>query len=823
MMLHHKAFQFSALLGFLPAANALTATPADGVNILNDVDGNVGSNPIEVFSNVPVNLDKYFGSGNFFYPGPMEPGQVKVLVTSDCDTSQHNVDALMDIDATTGKITVILSVEDGSGAAMPFLTPSSFDAEWEIGDPFCGDQQALSAAGDCDVCVNPKTGVCEASLSSCFIDPCDESLTPCAEGQSCESNYCGGCHALCSGGETTTTVAPTTPAAIPDDPSCQPNAECFSEGSTCSVGEETCCGQTFESMKCECANTNGNLEYICMYTDACLYPPCCLSGPPANENPPVSGTCEFMGELCDTGVADDYCCFDSSGSGASYCTVTGGTPAISEAFPSEATVATTTSATKPSSSGDPTSTKDNGGSAAFSQQRCYAASFLALVLVSLLLPGRDNNAQGLLGFGAVAVAAIALSSVVPKKNGSARNNVERAISRTRGLQTCSFNVEVLYDGCVQSVSVDAPSARVIDVKTENFTSTSVDTCTTSESVTLTFPVTDTTMELDLSVNNTVDKMDEFSLECALIIMGRPYIDSTGMTLKAVPIAPDMKEMNSLTYLPWSGEVVVDDDESVSSSNNVTRQDQLSLGREWTERALSEHASVASFSAFAVALMTNNAPSDLVEDALKAGMDEIRHARTSFEIASKLVGKSVGPGPLPPSTHKFGHDLTSLALAVAREGCVDETLSAIIADLEMEDISKVLKEGAEGSIYSNIEPNTLEWIMNEMRTIASEESSHAALAWRTLNWVCDVDSDACEAVDRDVFGEKLELRFDQRAMKALSDTLKARYKLKEDWMKIHDAYRLLRSNVDASHIKSTCSESEDRLGAIPSAVLSGLIC
>ena len=296
-------------------------------------------------------------------------------------------------------------------------------------------------------------------------------------------------------------------------------------------------------------------------------------------------------------------------------------------------------------------------------------------------------------------------------------------------------------------------------------------------------------------------------------------------LKAMPIFPDADEkgMDLQASVSWAGEVTYDDEE-ISSSDNATLQNRFLLGEEWAERSLGEHSSVASFAAFAIALMTNNAPSDLVEAAFTAGMDEIRHARTSFDIASKLKGERAGPGPLPASKHDFSHDLTALALAVAREGCVDETLSAIVADLEIEDIRKVINEEWQGSMYSSIEPDTLNWIMNEMRTIALEESNHAALAWCTLNWVCGVDSDACDAVHRDVFDEaSLEARFHYRALNTLSDAAKVHNKLKENWEKIHNAHLLARSNSDISQFKnSICGGAEDDF-AIASVVLRGLIC
>lgn len=805
-MLLQKALKLSALLS---ATNALpTAVPSAGVNILDEVDGQ-GSfrGKIQVVSNVPVNLDNYFGNGMFLNGAPLYEGEVKVLVTSNCDTSQHDVQSRISLDETAGTITVDVGVEEGAGATMPFLAPSSFDAKWTKDNFWCDQQQFTEPAiavmaeptgstkpatsDGCRICKNPKTGVCDDSQANCFIDPCDVDGA-CGEGETCEANYCGGCHAICSGGSgiTTTPTKPNTPSTLPLD-ECAPNAGCAAEGSTCTSGEETCCGETYPSMKCECSDMNGSgkLAYLCRVTDACLLP--CADQLPEQlpEQLPIL---------------------------PNNVTTTAATAP-----------AATTGATEANKGGDPNNA--SGGvdtSPAFTQQRCFAASFVVLVVVSLLLPGRENYAQGWMGVGAVAVAAAVLSAGATKKNGIARNNVvERGSAHMRGLQgTCSFNVEILYDGCAQSISVDAPSARVVDVSLDDYKTTDLGDCVSEYDVTLAFPEGNA-VELDLQANNIVNTLTAFSDQCAVVAIGRPFIDSSGEMLKSLPIVPDMKEMNTLASVSWSGEIAVEE-ESISRSDNVTDHDRFLLGEEWTERAIGEHASVASFSAFSIALMTNNAPSDLVEDALKAGMDEIRHARTSFEVASKLVGKPVGPGPLPPSTHKFGDDLTSLALAVAREGCVDETLSAIVADLEVEDISRILEEeGTHDNIYSNIERDTLAWIKKEMQTIAKEESSHAALAWRTLNWVCDIDADACEAVHRNVFDEaSLELRFNQRAMNALSEMPVVRDKLNKDWVKLLEAHRLVRSNADINQVKeSICGESEDSVNDIPTGVLRGMIC
>ena len=121
-----------------------------------------------------------------------------------------------------------------------------------------------------------------------------------------------------------------------------------------------------------------------------------------------------------------------------------------------------------------------------------------------------------------------------------------------------------------------------------------------------------------------------------------------------------------------------------------------LGQQWASNALGEHASVASFSAFSIALMSNGAPSDLVQDALTAGLDELRHAKTSFDIATKLLGKEITPGPLPVSKHEFDQDIKKLALSVAKEGCVDETLWTLEVEAEVELLNEVLNGDVYGS-------------------------------------------------------------------------------------------------------------------------------
>ena len=116
--------------------------------------------------------------------------------------------------------------------------------------------------------------------------------------------------------ETVTTTAVT--AKPPSAPVCEVNGVCYEEGSSCTIGTESCCGETYDSIVCTCENG----QYLCMVTEACMMPSCCMNGPPSGE--PVEGYCNG-GEMCDTGVTGDYCCYDiMGGSGGSFCSVTGG-------------------------------------------------------------------------------------------------------------------------------------------------------------------------------------------------------------------------------------------------------------------------------------------------------------------------------------------------------------------------------------------------------------------------------------------------------------------------------------------------------------------
>jgi hypothetical protein len=136
---------------------------------------------------------------------------------------------------------------------------------------------------------------------------------------------------------------------------------------------------------------------------------------------------------------------------------------------------------------------------------------------------------------------------------------------------------------------------------------------------------------------------------------------------------------------------------------------------WLRAARQEHASIASFGRFALELLAFGAPPSLVTAAHVAAMDEIRHARACFALASRYAGEPVGPGAFPlPAALPIAADLAALAAGVVEEGCVGETIAALFA----------AEQRAAAS-----DPE----VCAALDAIVAEESEHAELAWAAVRW------------------------------------------------------------------------------------------
>jgi hypothetical protein len=141
-----------------------------------------------------------------------------------------------------------------------------------------------------------------------------------------------------------------------------------------------------------------------------------------------------------------------------------------------------------------------------------------------------------------------------------------------------------------------------------------------------------------------------------------------------------------------------------------------LIRYWARAGLAEHASVAAFARFSMALMHLGAPPELVVEAHQAALDEVRHAQLCFGLASRYAGSAIGPGPLDVDASLEGElEPERVFETLFEEGCVGETLAAL--------------EAAQAARRAE-DPRVRE----VMETIAADEQRHAELAWRSARWL-----------------------------------------------------------------------------------------
>lgn len=136
---------------------------------------------------------------------------------------------------------------------------------------------------------------------------------------------------------------------------------------------------------------------------------------------------------------------------------------------------------------------------------------------------------------------------------------------------------------------------------------------------------------------------------------------------------------------------------------------------WLQDALEEHASVAAFARLSLLLLSLGAPADLVHDAQRASLDEIAHAKLCFGLASRYANESCGPSALPLEQAFDAVGPEELARLIAAEGCIGETLGAVLAREQL----SVARD-----------PH----VARALARVCREEMRHAAFSWRLAAWL-----------------------------------------------------------------------------------------
>lgn len=165
--------------------------------------------------------------------------------------------------------------------------------------------------------------------------------------------------------------------------------------------------------------------------------------------------------------------------------------------------------------------------------------------------------------------------------------------------------------------------------------------------------------------------------------------------------------------------------------SLSRGERRLAALHWARVGAAEHVSIAGFQRFARDLEAHGAPPSLLAAARRAAMDESRHARLAFTLASVFAGAPIGPpargrGAASSVDVPARRSLAELALATAREGCTVETLSACLLD---------------GALRGATDPA----IAAVLRGMRGDEERHAALAWASLRWMLSRDPGMATAV------------------------------------------------------------------------------
>jgi hypothetical protein len=187
-------------------------------------------------------------------------------------------------------------------------------------------------------------------------------------------------------------------------------------------------------------------------------------------------------------------------------------------------------------------------------------------------------------------------------------------------------------------------------------------------------------------------------ECADIAcaIGRPFLVE-GLERLAEPVARG----------DWADEVEL-------MCDDIAAADRRALASHWTNVGLMEHASIAAFARFAMQLMAQGAPAELVELCTDAMRDETAHARVAFAFASAYADAPVGPSELSIDNALDDDDALTVLALVIREGCIGETVAAV--------------EAAVAARHA-IDPT----VRAALEQIARDEHRHAELAWKYVDW------------------------------------------------------------------------------------------
>ena len=172
-----------------------------------------------------------------------------------------------------------------------------------------------------------------------------------------------------------------------------------------------------------------------------------------------------------------------------------------------------------------------------------------------------------------------------------------------------------------------------------------------------------------------------------------------------------------TPIPWAA----------STAAQLTDDERRRLACTWTRRAAAEYLAVSTFAVLTIDLVAAAAPADVLSLALRAGIDEVRHAELCLRMVELYSGKHILPPPgmssLPddPKRPKLHQALTNALLV----SCVSETYATTVLSATRELTTDPCAQEVLTAIYS-------------------DEVMHARLGWAYLRYALDRGGDEARA-------------------------------------------------------------------------------
>ena len=164
-----------------------------------------------------------------------------------------------------------------------------------------------------DICASDLE--CAYGNETCCGQTFDNLICQCLEGTTFFCYYTDACLLPSCGTEgTADPLANDTISGIMSCPDTRPirSLDICASDLECAYGNETCCGQTFDNLVCQCS---AGEKFVCYYTDACYRPFCGTEGAAQEKSPTNLGNGTFCpiavpisGDACPTGLDTSIQC-----------------------------------------------------------------------------------------------------------------------------------------------------------------------------------------------------------------------------------------------------------------------------------------------------------------------------------------------------------------------------------------------------------------------------------------------------------------------------------------------------------------------------------